>query len=61
MPLKNSRKKDKIPSPVNLREALTLVVIGLVISAVAPLLMTKTAESFYDLKPNDPLTIRLAT
>jgi NhaP-type Na+/H+ or K+/H+ antiporter len=44
-----------------LREALTLVVIGLVIGVVASLLMTKTAESFYELKPNDPLTITLAT
>jgi predicted permease len=45
-----------------LREALTLVVIGLVLGVVASLLMTKTAASLlYELKPNDPLTITLAT
>ena len=45
-----------------LREALTLVVIGLVIGVVASLLVTKTAESLlYELKPNDPLTIAFAT
>ena len=45
-----------------LREALLLVVVGLVIGVVASLLMTKTAESLlYDLKPNDPLPITLAT
>ena len=45
-----------------LREALLLVVIGLVIGVVASLMVTKTAESLlYELKPNDPLTIALAT
>jgi predicted permease len=45
-----------------LREALTLVVIGLVIGVLASLLVTKTAESLlYELKPNDPLTIAFAT
>ena len=45
-----------------LREALLLVVIGLVIGVGASLLVTKTAESLlYELKPNDPLTIALAT
>lgn len=45
-----------------LREALLLVVIGLVIGVVASLMVTKTAESLlYELKPNDPLTITLAT
>jgi len=45
-----------------LREALLLVVIGLVIGVGASLMVTKTAESLlYELKPNDPLTIVLAT
>ena len=45
-----------------LREALLLVVIGLVIGVGASLMVTKTAESLlYDLKPNDPLTIAMAT
>ncbi|HKY44027.1 MAG TPA: ABC transporter permease, partial [Pyrinomonadaceae bacterium] len=45
-----------------LREALLLVVIGLVIGVGASLMVTKTAESLlYELKPNDPLTITLAT
>ena len=45
-----------------LREALLLVVLGLVIGVVASLMLTKTAESLlYELKPNDPLTITLAT
>ncbi len=45
-----------------LREALTLVMIGLVIGVLASLLVTKTAESLlYELKPNDPLTIAFAT
>ena len=45
-----------------LREALVLVVIGLVVGLIAALAVTKTAESLlYELKPNDPLTIALAT
>jgi predicted permease len=45
-----------------LREALVLVVIGLVVGVLASLALTKTAESLlYQLKPNDPLTIALAT
>jgi ABC-type antimicrobial peptide transport system permease subunit len=45
-----------------LREALLLVVIGLVVGVLASLALTKTAESLlYELKPNDPLTIALAT
>ena len=45
-----------------LREALLLVVIGLAIGVGASLMVTKTAESLlYELKPNDPLTITLAT
>ena len=45
-----------------LREALTLVVIGLMVGVGASLLLTKTAETLlYELKPNDPLTIALAT
>ena len=45
-----------------LREVLLLVVIGLVIGVGASLMVTKTAESLlYELKPNDPLTITLAT
>jgi predicted permease len=45
-----------------LREALLLVVIGLVAGVLASLALTKTAESLlYELKPNDPLTIALAT
>jgi len=45
-----------------LREALLLVAIGLVVGVLASLALTKTAESLlYELKPNDPLTIALAT
>jgi predicted permease len=45
-----------------LREALTLVAIGLVVGVLASLAVTKTAASLlYELKPNDPLTIALAT
>ena len=45
-----------------LREALWLVVIGLVVGVLASLALTKTAESLlYELKPNDPLTIVMAT
>jgi predicted permease len=45
-----------------LREALLLVVIGLVVGVLASLAVTKTAASLlYELKPNDPLTIALAT
>jgi len=45
-----------------LREALVLVVIGLVVGVLASLVLTKTAASLlYELKPNDPLTIVLAT
>lgn len=45
-----------------LREALLLVVIGLVVGVLASLALTKTAETLlYELKPNDPLTIVLAT
>jgi predicted permease len=45
-----------------LREALLLVVIGLVVGVLASLVVTKTAASLlYELKPNDPLTIVLAT
>ncbi|HEY0431693.1 MAG TPA: ABC transporter permease [Pyrinomonadaceae bacterium] len=45
-----------------LREALVLVVIGLVVGVLASLAVTKTAASLlYELKPNDPLTIVTAT
>lgn len=45
-----------------LREALLLVAIGLVVGVLASLAVTKTAASLlYELKPNDPLTIGLAT
>ena len=45
-----------------LREALTLVVLGLVVGVLASLALTKTAASLlYELKPNDPLTIAGAT
>ena len=45
-----------------LREALLLVVIGLVVGVLASLALTKTAQSLlYELKANDPLTIVLAT
>ena len=45
-----------------LREALVLVVIGLVVGVLASLAVSKTAASLlYELKPNDPLTITLAT
>src|SRR6185503_18045828 len=45
-----------------LREALTLVVIGLMVGVGASLLVTKTAATLlYELKPNDPLTIVSAT
>jgi predicted permease len=45
-----------------LREALLLVLIGLVVGVLASLALTKTAASLlYELKPNDPLTITFAT
>jgi ABC-type antimicrobial peptide transport system permease subunit len=45
-----------------LREALLLVLIGLVVGVLASLALTKTAASLlYELKPNDPLTIAFAT
>jgi ABC-type antimicrobial peptide transport system permease subunit len=45
-----------------LREALLLVAIGLVVGLVASFALTRTAASLlYELKPNDPLTISLAT
>ena len=45
-----------------LREALTLVVIGLVVGVLTSLAVTKTAATLlYELKPNDPLTIAIAT
>jgi ABC-type antimicrobial peptide transport system permease subunit len=45
-----------------LREALLLVGIGLVVGVLASLALTKTAASLlYELKPNDPLTIAMAT
>ncbi len=45
-----------------LREAVVLVVIGLGVGVLASLALTKTAASLlYDLKPNDPLTIAMAT
>ena len=45
-----------------LREALVLVMTGLVVGVLASLVLTKTAASLlYELKPNDPLTIALAT
>ncbi|HEX5600993.1 MAG TPA: FtsX-like permease family protein, partial [Pyrinomonadaceae bacterium] len=45
-----------------LREALVLVAIGLVAGVLASLVLTKTAASLlYELKPNDPLTIAMAT
>ena len=45
-----------------LREALTLVLIGVVIGLIASFAATQTAASLlFDLKPNDPLTIKLAT
>ena len=45
-----------------MREALLLVSIGLVVGVVASLAVTRTAESLlYELKPNDPLTIVVAT
>ena len=45
-----------------LREALVLVVIGMVVGLFASLALTKTAATLlYELKPNDPLTITLAT
>jgi ABC-type antimicrobial peptide transport system permease subunit len=43
-----------------LREAFTLVVIGLVIGVLASL-DKPGATLLYELKPNDPLTIALAT
>jgi len=44
-----------------LREALMLVLIGLVVGVLASLAVTRTAESLlYELKPNDPLTITFA-
>ena len=45
-----------------LREVLLLVAIGLVLGLAASLATTKTAESLlFGLKPNDPLTIALAS
>ena len=45
-----------------LREAVTLVVIGLVVGLLTSLAVTKTAAKLlYELKPNDPMTITLAT
>jgi len=45
-----------------LREALALVIIGVVVGLVASLAATQTASSLlYNLKPNDPLTLILAT
>jgi predicted permease len=45
-----------------LRESMTLVVIGIVLGLVASLLTTKTAKSLlFGLKPNDPLTIVVAS
>jgi len=45
-----------------LREALTLVIIGVIIGLVASLAATQTASALlFELKPNDPLTITLAT
>ena len=45
-----------------LREALILVGIGLVLGVAASLALARTAASLlYELKPNDPLTIVLAT
>jgi ABC-type antimicrobial peptide transport system permease subunit len=45
-----------------LREALALVVVGVVIGLAAALAATRTAETLlYGLKPHDPLTIALAT
>jgi predicted permease len=44
-----------------LREALTLVVIGVVVGLLASFAATRTAQSLlYEMKPNDPLTITLA-
>ncbi len=45
-----------------MRESLVLVVIGLVVGVLTSLAVTKTAASLlYELQPNDPLTIALAT
>ena len=45
-----------------LREALTLVLVGLVIGLMASFAATKTTSTLlFGLKPNDPLTIALAT
>jgi predicted permease len=45
-----------------LREALTLVIIGVVLGLAASLAATRTASTLlFDVKPNDPLTILLAT
>ncbi len=45
-----------------LHEALTLVVIGVIIGLVASLAATQTASALlFELRPNDPLTITLAT
>jgi ABC-type antimicrobial peptide transport system permease subunit len=45
-----------------LREALTLVLIGVVIGVAASLVATRTASSLlFGLRPNDPLTLALAT
>ena len=49
------------PDQLVLREALTLVVIGLIVGLLASFAITRTAESLlYELKPNDPLTITFA-
>jgi len=45
-----------------LREALTLVLVGLVIGLLTSFAATKTASTLlFGLKPNDPLTVTLAT
>jgi predicted permease len=45
-----------------LREAFTLVVIGVALGLAASLAATRTASTLlFDVKPNDPLTITLAT
>ena len=45
-----------------LREALTLVLIGVVLGLLASLAATQTASTLlFGLKPNDPLTITSAT
>jgi ABC-type antimicrobial peptide transport system permease subunit len=45
-----------------MRGGLTLVLIGVVVGLLASLASTRTASSLlFGLKPNDPLTIALAT